>query len=66
MLNLEVYIRHLMEESTHVFTSGLDYNNANHTLQHTPSKGLRFVGAPSPELDEAWEEIAGGKPAFTE
>jgi hypothetical protein len=43
------------------FTSGLDYNNTNHSLQHTPSKGLRFIGTPSRQLDAAWEEIAGGK-----
>jgi hypothetical protein len=49
-----------MEESEKVFTSGLDYNNPNHTLQHTPSEELRFIGAPSAEIDAAWAEIAGG------
>jgi hypothetical protein len=50
-----------MEESIKTFTIGLDYNNPNHTLQHTPSEGLRFVGPPSPEIDAAWDEIAGSK-----
>jgi hypothetical protein len=50
-----------MKESTQTFTSGLDYDNPNHTLQHTLSTGLRFIGPPSPEVDAAWEEIAGGK-----
>jgi hypothetical protein len=58
-----VYIRHLIEESSKTFTSGLDYNNPNHTLQHTPSEGLRFIGVPSAEIDAAWAEIAGGKPS---
>jgi hypothetical protein len=43
------------------FTTGLGYNNANHTLQHTPSDGLEYVGQPSLELDAAWNEIAGSK-----
>jgi hypothetical protein len=50
-----------MEESDKTFTSGLDYDNSNHTLQHTPSEGLRFIGAPSAEIDAAWEEIAGSR-----
>jgi hypothetical protein len=61
MLSLKVYIRNLMEESEKVFTSGLDYNNQNHTLQHTPSEGLRFIGTPNADVDAAWAEIAGGK-----
>jgi hypothetical protein len=42
------------------FTAGLDYNNENHTLQHTPTSGTRFVGQPSPEIDAAWMDLAGG------
>lgn len=57
----KVYIRNLMKESTTRFTSGLDYNNSNHSLQHTPSEGLRFIGTPNRELDSAWDEIAGSK-----
>jgi hypothetical protein len=53
------YARPLIKEATITFTSGLDYNNPNHTLQHTPSAGLRFIGYPTPELDAAWEAIAG-------
>jgi len=50
-----------MKESIYTFTSGLDYNNSDHALQHTPSAGLRFIGRPNPDLDAAWEEIAGSK-----
>ena len=60
-LIFEVWARPLMEESINTFTTGLDYNNPNHTLQHTPSEGLRYVGPPSPEIDAAWERIAGSK-----
>jgi hypothetical protein len=61
MANFEVFARHLIEERIKTFTTGLDYNNPNHTLQHTPSEGLRYVGPPSPEIDAAWEKIAGSK-----
>jgi hypothetical protein len=60
-LTFKVYARHLIDESMKTFTTGLDYNNTNHTLQHTPSDGLKYVGPPGPEIDAAWEAIAGGK-----
>jgi hypothetical protein len=49
----------MLQEFVKTFTTGLDYNNENHTLQHTPSDGLKYVGLPGPEIDAAWEEIAG-------
>lgn len=51
--------RPIIEESMKTFTAGLDYNNPNHTLQHTPSTGRRYVGPPSPDIDAAWEDLAG-------
>ena len=42
-------------------TSGLDYHGPNGTLRHTPAPGPRFVGPPSPEINAAWKNIAGGK-----
>jgi len=51
--------RPFIEESMKTFTAGLDYNNSNHTLQHTPSPGPHYVGPPSPEIDALWEDIAG-------
>ena len=59
--NFKVFARHLIDESVQTFTTGLDYNNANHTLQHTLSDGSKYVGRQSPEIDAAWEEIAGSK-----
>jgi hypothetical protein len=51
----------MIEEQVLTFTTGLDYQNENHTLQHTISDGLKYVGPPGKEIDEAWEDIAGGK-----
>jgi len=51
--------RHLIEESFQRFTAGLDYNNENRTLQHTPHAGTIYIGPPSPEVDAAWEDAAG-------
>jgi hypothetical protein len=59
--DFEVFARHLIDESIRTFTTGLDYNNPNHTLQHTPSDGSKYIGQPSPEIDAAWEEIAGSE-----
>jgi hypothetical protein len=53
--------RPYLEESMKTFTAGLDYNNANKTLQHTPSPGPKFVGLPSREIDALWKDIAGSK-----
>jgi hypothetical protein len=53
--------RPLIEESFHTFTAALDYNNPNHTLQRTPSPKPHYVGPPNPEIDQAWEDIVGGK-----
>jgi hypothetical protein len=61
VLTLTVYTRHLIDESFKKFETGLDYNNPNHTLQHTPSEGLKYVGPPGPEIDAAWDAIAGSK-----
>jgi hypothetical protein len=62
--NFEVFARHLIDESIKTFTTGLDYNNPNHTLQHTPSDGSKYIGQPSPEIDAAWEEIAGSRSPY--
>jgi len=59
-----VFARHLIDESITTFTTGLDYNNPNHTLQHTPSDGSKYIGQPSHEIDAAWEEIAGTQEVF--
>jgi hypothetical protein len=50
-----------IEEMFKTMTSGLDYNGPNGTLQHTPAPGPRFVGPPSPDINAAWKNIAGGK-----
>jgi hypothetical protein len=51
--------RPFIEEYRKTFTAGLDYNNANRTLQHTPAPGPHYIGTPSPEMDAAWKDLAG-------
>jgi hypothetical protein len=53
--------RPFIEERFQTFTVGLDYNNENHTLQHTPSNGPRYIGYPSDEIDDNWNALAKSK-----
>jgi hypothetical protein len=43
------------------FTGNLEYTESGHLYIDLGEDGVRYFGEPSPEVDQAWDDLIGGE-----